>query len=160
MVFQKAHWYYNGVFQLPLIIGSLVVLLLTVLLWPVMALVRKHYGKTLTLNPQQRRLRLIVRLACLASLLFFGAYVLFFSIALKDIGMLSPRGNPWLRLIQFLGWLGIAGTLVTLYSAFRSWREPGVWLWSRIGDTLIALAFVGVVWFVFTWNMLHLSLKY
>jgi CubicO group peptidase (beta-lactamase class C family) len=160
MVFQKAAWYHNSVLQLPLIVVSLVLLLLTVLLWPVLALVRKHYGKALNLTPQQRRLRLLVRLGSLAYLLFFGAYVLFFTMALKDIGMLSPRGNPWLRLIQFLGWLGIVGTLVAVYSAFRSWREPGVWLWSRIGETLIALAFLGVFWFVFTWNMLHWSLKY
>jgi hypothetical protein len=160
MVFQKASWYQNSVLQLPLIVVSLVILLLTVLLWPVLALVRKHYGKTLTLTPQQRRLRLLVRLGSLAFLLFFGAYVLFFTIALKDIGMLSPRGNPWLRLIQFLGWLGIAGMFVALYSAFRSWREPGVWPWTRIGETLIALAFLGTFWFVFSWNMLHWSLKY
>ena len=160
MVFQKTTWYHNSAFQLPLIVVSLVILLLTVLLWPVMALVRKHYGKTLTLTPEQRRLRLLVRLGSLAFLLFFGAYVLFFTIALKDIGMLSPRGNPWLRLIQLLGWLGIAGMIVALYSAFRSWHESGVWWWGRIGETLIALAFVGVFWFVFTWNMLHWSLKY
>jgi hypothetical protein len=101
-----------------------------------------------------------VRLACLATLLFVGAYLLFFTVALKDIGMLSPRGNPWIRLIQLLGWLGVLGTFVALYSALRSWKEPGRWVWSRIGDTLIALAFVGMVWFTFTWNLLHWSLRY
>ena len=160
MVFQKAKWYQKSVLQLPLVIGSLAVLLLTVLLWPVMALVRKHYGKQLTLTPQQQRIRLLVRLGSVAILLFFGAYLLFFTIALKDIGMLSPRGNPWLRLIQIVGWLGILGMFVALYNAFRSWQEPGRWLWSRICDTLIAVAFLGVFWFVFTWNMLHWSLKY
>jgi len=159
-VFQKAAWYENGAFQLPLLIGSLFIMLLTVLLWPVMALVRKHYGKQLTLTPQQKRLRLLVRLACLATLLFVGAYLLFFTVALKDIGMLSPRGNPWIRLIQLLGWLGVLGTFVALYNALRSWKEPSRWVWSRIGDTLIAVAFVGMVWFTFTWNLLHWSLKY
>src|SRR5215475_6661186 len=159
-VFEKAAWYENGAFQLPLLIGSLFIMLLTVLLWPVMALVRKHYGKQLTLTPQQKRLRLLVRLACLATLLFVGAYLLFFTVALKDIGMLSPRGNPWIRLIQLLGWLGVSGTVLALYGAFRSWKEPGRRIWSRIGDTLVALAFVGLAWFTFTWNLLHWSLRY
>jgi hypothetical protein len=42
----------------------------------------------------------------------------------------------------------------------RSWREPQRWMLAKISDTVIALAFVGVVWFVFTWNLLHWSLKY
>lgn len=160
MVVQRAPWYANSALQLPLIIGSLIVILLTVLLWPVMALLRWHYAKPLTLTPQQRRLRLLVRLVCVAFIVFFAAYLGFFTAALKDIGMLSPKGNPWLRLIQLVGWLGVLGTLIALYNAARSWQEPARWLWSRIGDTLIALACLGVIWFVFTWNMLHWSLKY
>jgi hypothetical protein len=160
MVFHKAAWYENGAFQLPLLYVSLGILLLAVLLWPVMALVRKHYGKPLTLTPEQKRVRLLVRLACLAPLVFVGGYLLFFTVALKDIGMFSPRGNPWIRLIQLFGWLGVVGMFVALYSAFRSWKEPGRWVWSRVGETLIALAFVGMVWFTFTWNLLHWSLTY
>jgi CubicO group peptidase (beta-lactamase class C family) len=160
MVVQRAPWYANSALQLPLIIGSLIVIVLTVLLWPVMALLRWHYAKPLTLTPQQRRLRLLVRLVCVAFIVFFAAYLGFFTAALKDIGMLSPKGNPWLRLIQLVGWLGVLGTLIALYNAARSWQEPARWLWSRIGDTLIALACLGVIWFVFTWNMLHWSLKY
>lgn len=160
MVFQKARWYRNSVLNLPLIVGSLVVLVLTLLLWPVAALIRKHYDHKLVLSPQQRRLRLLVRLVCLVYLVFFGAFVGFFAAGLKDIGILSPRYNPLLRLIQLVGWLGILGTLIVLYNVLRSWKEPQRWLWSRIGDSLIALACLGAVWFVFMWNMLHWSLRY
>ncbi len=160
MVFQRASWWENSVLQLSLIISSLAVILLTVLFWPVMAALRWHYAKPLTLIPQQRRLRLLVRLVCVAFVVFFAAYVGFFAAGLKDIGILSPKGNPWLRLIQFVGWLGVLGTVIALYNAVRSWQQPARWLWSRIGDTLIALSCVGVVCFVFTWNMLHWSLKY
>jgi hypothetical protein len=59
-----------------------------------------------------------------------------------------------------VGWLGILGTIVALYNAVRSWRVPERWWAHRVGDSLIALALVGVVWFVFAWNMLHWSLKY
>ena len=94
MVFQKAPWYENSVWQVPLIIGSLAVIALTLILWPIMALVRRHYGKPLNLTPQRRRIRLAVRLACLLIAVFFAAYATFFSIAMKDIGMLSPHGIP------------------------------------------------------------------
>ena len=160
MVVQRASAWKSSGLQLPMIIGSLVILVLTPLLWPVAAILRKHYAKPLTLTPQQRRLRLWVRLACVAFIIFFGAYLGFFAAALKDIGLLSPKGNPWLRLIQLFGWLGVIGTFVALVHALRSWQDPARWIWSKIGDTLIALACLGAVCFVFTWHMLHWSLRY
>ena len=160
MVFQKASSWDNSAFQLPLIICSLVVLLLTVLLWPISALIRRHYAKRLTMTASQTRLRLLVRLACIAFILFFVGYAAFFALALKDISMLSPKGNPLLRLIQVFGWIGVAGSLMAIYGAVRSWQDSTRWLWSRIGDTLIALAFVGAICFVFTWHLLHWSLMY
>ena len=160
MVFQKASLNQNSAFQIPMIITALVLAVLTILLWPVMGIVRRHYGQRLELTPQKRRLRLLVRLACVMFAIFFLAYGLFFSMALKDIGLLSPRGNPWLRLIQLVGWLGVLGTVAAIYSAVQSWRIPQRWWAARVSDTLIALGCLGAVWFVFTWNMLHWSLKY
>jgi len=84
----------------------------------------------------------------------------FFNLAEKDIGMLSPRFNPLLRTIQIVGWLGIFGSVVAAYNAVRSWGKQGHWLWTKLGDTVVALASVAFVWFVFTWNMLHWSLRY
>jgi len=159
-VFQRAPWRENSGLNLPLIVSAIVLFVLTLLLWPVGALIRRHYGQKLTLTPQQRRLRLIVRLACLFDLLFFCGFAAFFMFSEKDIGMLSPRFNPLLRTIQIVGWLGVLGTLAAIYSAFRSWHEQGRWLWSKFGDSLIALSCVAFVWFVFTWNMLHWSLRY
>src|SRR6266700_570763 len=155
MVFERARWYQNIMLNLPLIISSLAILLLTVLLWPIAALIRRHYGQSLTLTPRERRLRLLVRIVCLLDLTFFAAFAGFFAMAFKDIGLLSPHYNPWLRLIQIVGWLGILGTLIVIYNAVRSWKQPERWLWTRLADILIALACVGVIWFVFTWNMLH-----
>ena len=160
MVFQKSPWSENAAFQLPLITISLTVIALTLILWPVMALIRRHYGRPLGLSPQQRRVRLLVRLACLMIVIFFAAFATFFSMAEKDIGLLSPHGNPWIRLIQIAGWLGILGTVAAVIYAVRSWKDSQRWMLARICDTVIALSFVGVVWFVFTWNLLTWSLKY
>ena len=159
-VFERTPANENTAFQAPLIIAVLVILVLTLLLWPIAALLRKHYRHPLSLTPQQRRLRLLVRLTCLLDVLFVAVFIGFFSMAEKDIGILSPRFNPMLRIIQLVGWLGVLGTILALINALRSWREQGRWWMSKLGDLLIALACVGFVWFVFTWNMLHWSLRY
>jgi len=158
-VFQRSPGAENGTFNLWMIIAAIAIFVLTLLLWPVGALLRKHYGHPLNLTPQQRRLRLIVRLTCLLDLVFLVLFVGFFAMAEKDIGILSPRFNPLLRTIQFVGWLGLLGTLAALYGAWQSWKERHWWL-SRLGDTLIAVSCLGFVWFVFVWNMLHWSLRY
>lgn len=160
MVFQKSPVYENGALNIPVIIGSLVILLLAVLLWPVGALVRRHYELHLNLSPEQRRARLLARLVALTYLIYFGAFATFMSIAFKDIGLLSPHYNGWLRLIQLVGWIAVLGSLIVLYNALRVWQQKDRWLWSRIAETGIAVACLGAVWFVFVWNMLHWSLKY
>jgi hypothetical protein len=160
MVFQKSPWYENGGLNLPVIIGSLAIFVLAILLWPLSALIRRHYGLHLTLNPEQRRARLVARLVALAYLIFFGGFATFMSIAFKDIGLLSPHYNGWLRLIQLFGWLGVLGTLIVLYNTFRVWGQKDRWLWSRISEAGIAVACLGAVWFIFMWDMLHWSLKY
>jgi CubicO group peptidase (beta-lactamase class C family) len=159
-VFQRSPWYENSGLNLPLIIGALSVLVLTMVLWPVAALIRRHYGHKLSLSPQARRLRIIARLACLLDLIFVIALATFFTMTEKDIGLLSPRFDPVLRIIQIVGWLGIVGTLAVLYSALRSWREPERWWLSKLADAVIAAACVAFVWFVYVWNMLHWSLRY
>jgi len=158
-VFQEAPWYQNSVFNLPLIVISLAILLITLIVWIVAPLFRRHYGKPLELSAEDRKRRLWVRVTCLLFVIFFATFALFFVQSFKDIGLLSPKGNIWLRLIQFVGWLAVVGTLITIYSAIRSWRSQQWWA-TRVGNVLIALACVGAVWFIFTWNMLHWSLKY
>ena len=159
-VFQRSPVNEDSAFDLPLIIGAITILLLTLALWPVAVLVRRHYGQKLNLAPQERRLRLSVRLSCLFDLVFLCGFAVFFSLSDKEIELLSPRFNPLLRIMQLVGWVGVMGALAALYHALRSWRQQGRWFWSKLGDSLIALACVTFVWFVFTWNMLHWSLRY
>lgn len=158
----------------PVFVASIAILLLTLLLWPVAFLIRRHQGKTLVLTPYRRRLRLVVRLVCLFDLLFLGGFAAFVIIAYNPlqfawltryIDLLSPRFKPLLHTIQIVGWLGVIGTLPALSNAVSSWWQPRWWqprrwMWSRLGDSLIALACIGFAWFVYVRNMLDWSLSY
>lgn len=159
-VFQRSPWYLNSVLNLTLIIVAVALFVLTLLLWPVAALLRRHYSRPLNVSPERRRVRWLTRLVCLVNLLFLIAFLVFFSLAQKDIGMLSPKFNPLIRIIQLVGWLGVIGTIAALLNAMLAWKESGGWLWGKIGETLIAVACMLFVFFVFNWNMLHWSLRY
>jgi uncharacterized membrane protein YhiD involved in acid resistance len=99
-------------------------------------------------------------LVCIADVAFFGAFAVFVLLASQNPGVASARSDPWLRLIQIVGWIGALGAGVALYSGFRSWTEARRSLWSRIGNTLIAIACLGVVWFALEWGLLLGSLRY
>ena len=102
--------------------AGVLVLLLTVILWPIAALVRRHYGRKLILNSGVRRLRIAVRLVCLADLIFLGALTVLLS-SLDDPGAINSHGHLllWIHLLQIIGLIGAVGALVAIYSAARQW---------------------------------------
>jgi hypothetical protein len=44
--------------------------------------------------------------------------------------------------------------------AFRSWSTPNRWLWTKLHDTALALACLGLVWFAITWNLMNFNMHY
>ena len=59
---QRVGLFENSKLLLPVIGISLLIMLLTLVLWPVAWFVRRHYGHKLELTPSERRLRLAVRI--------------------------------------------------------------------------------------------------
>jgi CubicO group peptidase (beta-lactamase class C family) len=157
MVLQQAPWNETGVFNYVVIFGSLGVVILTVVLWPVGALVRWHYARPLT--PAHGGLRLLVRIVCLVDVAFACSWIGMLS-ALSDPGKLNDSLDPLLRLVQIVGWLGVIGTVFAFFDAWLAVRETNRWWFSRLHAVAIALACVGFGWFLSHWHMLHFSLKY
>jgi len=159
MVFEKASWYDSSMFNNILIFGSLGIFVLTVVLWPVAALARSHYGFPLKLAPGGRRRRFLVHLVCLVDVAFALAWIGVLS-SLSDLVKLNDGLDTLLRVVQIVGWIGVIGTLVALYDGWLALSDSNRWWWNRIHAIGIALASVGFSWFVYHWHMLHFSLKF
>lgn len=143
-----------------LVIGfSLSVIGLTLLSWPVNAMLRKHYAKPLMLTQNEKRLRVAVYLVCL-SIMAYIAGLLFFASMLNDFSMLSERSDPWLRMLQGIALTAILGSLLAIYNCIRCWTDKQKWFWSKIWNTILTCACVGFSWFVYHWNLLDFHLKY
>ncbi len=133
---------------------------LTLIFWPVGALLRKHYKYKLELNAAERRARTMARISCVVLLLFVGALLALFQSARKNVGIFNSSLDPWLRLIQLLGWLGVVGILAILYDAYlslsrRTRRWPG-----KVWGGLLVLACLAWTWFLVADNVLAFSLRY
>ena len=70
---QRVGLFENNKILLPVIGISLLIMLLTLLLWPVAWFVRRHYGHKLELTPLERRLRIAVRSVFVLDLFFIVA---------------------------------------------------------------------------------------
>jgi hypothetical protein len=56
--------------------------------------------------------------------------------------------------------MGVLGTLLAVLYAFRSLTSPNRWGWSKLFDSLIALACIGAVWIAYIGNLLHFGVKF
>ncbi len=157
--FQKAAWYETKGFNLFLLIFFLTIFVLTLVIWPIAGLVRRHYKLPLALTPGEIRLRRWTRLVCLFDVVVILLWTILVSYAGSVIGRFNSRLDPWLYIIQFLGILAALGTIVAIVNAFRSITSAR-WWWSKIHDALVALACLGFVLFGMLWRLFHVSAQY
>lgn len=157
---QRVGLFENNKILLPVIGISLLVMLLTLVLWPVAWFVRRHYGRKLELAPMERRLRLAVRIDFVLVLTFIAAMTGLVVYASTNIEFLSDRGNTWFHLAQVIGLLGAIGTLVVIYNAIQSWRNRNKRIWGKLQATLFVMACLGFLWFAFAGNLLRFSSNY
>ena len=157
-IFQRVGLLENKYFNLTILIFGLSVIALTVLLWPVGAILRKHYAHPLELTVAERRQRLLVRLACI---LFLGLFLGWVSVlsAADDITAINalPR---WVIIFGLLGLLSVLGTVLVVWNAIRSWRTAGTWIWAKLHDLALALACLGLLWFLLNWKLMNFNVHF
>ena len=134
------------------------VIALTILLWPVAAILRKHYDKPLTLDAGSRRWRRFVKLACIIDIVYLICLALVLN-ALEKLE-LGTGGDLKIHLLQVLGVLGGVGALFTIVAAIKSWADAQQWVWYKIWNTLLAVGCVGFFWFLVHWHLLNFNLRY
>ena len=122
MVFKRVPWYLDKRFIQGLAGFSIGMLLLTSLGWPLAAMTRKHYGRTLGLEPGERRLRLWSRLVGILWLLLLAGWTVFIVKGLSDIGTLSRRTDWLILTLEALTILLCLLSLVPVLNALRAWQ--------------------------------------
>ena len=132
----------------------------TLLFWPIGAMVRRHYERPLTLDPQQSKLRLLIKLGCAAELIALIAFTCTVVYGFSHLTFFSDRHDGWLRFVQLLFLIGLAGAIVAAYDGYRLWRSARKRFWSTSYTAGLFLASVIFVWFAVASRILQISLKY
>jgi len=158
-VLQPVPWLRSASLNLTVLLGSLAILSLALVLWPIAALVRRRYGRP-PLPQEVRRLRLLTGAAVIFELLYAGAWIGLLMPALSvKLWVYSARLDPIVRLLQLAGLLAVAAAAAGLWSLWRLSRLQS----SRIGwvrNVALAAALLGVVWIAFLGRLLSFDLNY
>ena len=157
---QRVPWYASKIFVGLVIGGSLLLALLTVLLWPVAVIVRKRYQRPLFSTKSDRVLYFLSRIVCLGQVLFVLAPIVVLSQGLEHIVILGDAINPWLQAFHIIGWVLIAGVALLIIAAVRFTRLPGHGFWFRAHAILLAIGGIAFGLFAWQYNLLNASLNF
>jgi hypothetical protein len=131
------------------------ILLITVIAWPIGAIVRRRHGYQLVLNPGERRARLLTHLAAVLTLISAAAWV-----ACGALIVVPLNPPPVLfRVPQLLTLLAMLGVVPATYQLVHTiTRKAGLWAILGNGLILLSLGAFGVACLVL--GLLSLSATY
>ena len=158
MVFQRlSAW---EALALPLLVASLVVLLLTVLAWPVSALVRRHYGAPYRLAGVDARAHRLARIAALLVLLAMGAALVLVVSMLSSLELTSPSTDGWIIAMRLFATVALPlGAGIAVWNAWHVLRARRRLL-AKAWAVLLALACLFVLWIGFANHVIGFGANY
>jgi CubicO group peptidase (beta-lactamase class C family) len=158
VVYQRVRLLQDTKFNMPLLAICLSVMGLTLLFWPVGAIVRNHYHQRLELDLKQLRGRLWIRVVCALNLAFIAG--LYWTVSNATATDLNDKLDLRINLFQVIGVLGVLGTALVLVACVRSWRDRNLWGAAKAWNLVVLLACLGFTWFVLYWNLLDFRMNY
>ena len=158
--FHRVGFWQSKTTLLSVLVVSLVVMLLTLLLWPIGWFIRRHYGQRLELTRTEWWLRVGVRIVFALNLIFVLALGALLSYGSSHLAFFSERADSWFFLVQVIGVIGAIGCLVVLFNALYTWRSERRRIWSKLQATLFALVCLGFLWFAFAGNLFKFTSNY
>jgi CubicO group peptidase (beta-lactamase class C family) len=160
MVFDRAPWYADSAWLLPLTITSFAALLLTALFWPVTAIVRRNYHAPLALDARSMHAYRLSKIATIAILVGLFLWGLLLAMILQDTGALGGRIDSLLRLAQFVGFVGFWGGLaLILWNLIVVWRGARRWP-ARLWSIVLTVAAFSIVWVAWVFKLFHFGTSY
>jgi CubicO group peptidase (beta-lactamase class C family) len=160
MVFDRAPWYQNTAWLLPLLIAGITALVLTVIFWPIVAVVRRSYGAKLALDAQSLRAYRFSKLAALGIVIALTVWGLTLSSMLSDTNNLSSKFDLVVHIAQLLGFvLFIGGCAVLWWHLAKVWSGARRWP-AKLWSVVLALSGSVVLWMAFVFKLLTFSVYY
>jgi CubicO group peptidase (beta-lactamase class C family) len=160
MVFDRPPWYRNSSWLAPALYVSLTALVLTMVFWPVAAIVRRRFGATLALDPASMRAYRQSKLASVLIVAAVGAWAATVSAMLNDDNALSASFDWVVHFAQLFGIVTfIGGFVLTLLNLRAVWSGSRRWP-ARIWSVVLVLSSCVVLWVAFAFHLIGFGVDY
>jgi CubicO group peptidase (beta-lactamase class C family) len=150
----------NGAWLVPALCVSLAALLLTVIFWPVTAIVRRRYRTRLDLPAPALRAYRAGKIGALLIFAAFCTWALSIISMFSDLNKTTAAFDPVLRFAQVFGFVAfVGGLLLALWNLKAVWTGQRRWpakLWSIV---LVFCAFV-MLWIAVTFHLIGWGVNY
>lgn len=140
--------------------AAMLVMLITALSWPIVALVRRGYGYRADLVGRSLLLHRVTRATAWAMLIVAGGWVVLVSILSSDAAAFDGRLDGPMRLLQIVLILATVGTVLAIWNAYMVNMRPGRHRISSGWSILVALSAVFLAWLALNVNLLTPSLDF
>lgn len=145
---------------MPALFASLAALALTVLVWPVAALVRRHYKRPLPFAGREAKAYRWVRIGALASLAAIGGWIGTILLMFSKLELLTA-GMDWVVLaLHILGTIAVfAGFALALWHLSVVWQAKKRWL-GKTWAVVLVLATAVCLWVAIAYHLVGLGTDY
>jgi hypothetical protein len=145
---------------MPAAAASLVALALTVIFWPVAALVRRHYRKPLPFSGRDAKAYRWVRIGALASLVAILAWLGIIVAMFEDLALLSESMDAWLVALHVLGSIAVfAGLALAVWHLVVVWGGKRRWT-AKVWSVVLVLATAVLAWIAVAYHLVGLGTDY
>ena len=157
--FDRTPTYRSSAWILPLLYFSLAVLLITALLWPTRALVRRKYKAELGLEKRDLLAYRSTRIASVAILALLMGWLVAAQTMLGDLANQASFNTLLLPLELLSIIIFIGGFAVMLWYAYTAWRNG--WRWpGKVWSVLLVIAAGTVLYIALVFKLISLTTSY
>lgn len=160
VVLERVPLLWSRALNVPLLCTSIAVLVITTLLWPVTAMLRRWHGGKLVLAGRDALANRLTQFAAALAVVYAIAWLALVASAASAAVPFNAGFDPWIRLVQGIGLLCVAGSLVAVWNAWLTWRPSRRGAWAKVWSLVLAFALVDLTWFSFAFGLLSVHLNY
>jgi CubicO group peptidase (beta-lactamase class C family) len=161
LALNRAPWWQSQKINLPLFAGMLGMLALTVIFWPLKAILRWRYDSPFPLSGRSATLYRLTRLVALCNLIAWCGLLGWLSYAANNHLELLSASHDWiLRTFQVFGLIGTIGVIAPILNVGEAVSDAARPWWTKGTDLLIAAACIVSIWYAVTQHLFSLSLNF
>lgn len=139
---------------------ALLVMLLTALSWPIVAIARRTYGYSPGIAGRELMLHRTTRATAWLMLLLPVGWAVLISVMVGHADALDGRLDGWMRVLQLVLVLGIVGTLLSIWNVQSVYARPGRHRFASAWSLIFVVSALFLVWLALDVKLLTLSLDF